>query len=88
MKKFFLKINKYIAQRLRDIKCVIFLIVTGALLLFLCLPQFTIDNLKITSSSLFSGLLALNGFVFAARTFIVFKIYDTVYSDENYQKKN
>jgi hypothetical protein len=37
--------------------------------------------------SAFAGMLALNGFMFTARTFIVFKLNDTVYSNENYRKE-
>jgi hypothetical protein len=44
-----------------------------------------VGDFKITLSSLFSGLLALNGFMFSARTFIIFKLYETVYSKRDYK---
>lgn len=37
-------------------------------------------------SSVFSGLLALTGFMFTARTFITFKLNEVVYGSINYRK--
>jgi hypothetical protein len=37
-------------------------------------------------SSVFSGLLALTGFMFTARTFITFKLNEVVYGSPNYRK--
>lgn len=39
----------------------------------------------IALSSIFTGLLTLTGFMFTARTFITFKLNDTVYSDTDYR---
>jgi len=36
-------------------------------------------------SSAFAGMLALNGFLFTARTFITFKLNETVYSKDSYR---
>jgi hypothetical protein len=43
-------------------------------------------NGPLALSSAFSGLLALTGFMFTARTFITFKLNEIVYSNENYQR--
>lgn len=40
---------------------------------------------KISLDSLFAGMLALAGFIFTARTFIVFKLNDSFYSNDNYR---
>lgn len=40
----------------------------------------------LSPSSVFAGLLALTGFLFTARTFITFKLNESVYCDKNYQK--
>ena len=39
----------------------------------------------ISLNSVFTGLLTLTGFLFSARTFITFKLNDSVYSKENYR---
>lgn len=87
MIQFLTKLNRYIAIRLRRTKSIIFLIVVTSIIVHLMSPNTTIDKFKISYNSLFSGLLALTGFVFAARTFIIFKLYETVYSSPIYWEK-
>jgi hypothetical protein len=45
-----------------------------------------LDNFRISLESLFSGLLALTGFIFTARTFVTFKLNEVVYGNPTYQK--
>jgi len=42
-------------------------------------------NLRLSFDSIFSGLLALTGFVFTARTFITFKLHEVVYGNPSYR---
>ena len=42
-------------------------------------------SLRLSLDSIFSGLLALTGFVFASRTFITFKLNDVVYGNPSYR---
>ena len=44
------------------------------------------NDLRLTLDCIFSGLLALTGFVFTARTFITFKLNEVIYSDVKYRK--
>ena len=87
MTKFLKLLNKALSKILKRPKQVTVLVILLALLLNLFASKAIIDNFKISYNSLFSGMLALIGFVFAARTFITFKLYETVYSTERYQKK-
>lgn len=43
------------------------------------------SDMRISLDCIFSGLLALTGFVFTARTFITFKLNEVIYSNEKYQ---
>jgi len=43
------------------------------------------SRLRVSFDSIFSGLLALTGFVFTARTFITFKLNEIVYGSANYR---
>lgn len=42
---------------------------------------------KISIQAFFTGLLALSGFLFSARTFITFKLNETIYTNEDHQKR-
>ncbi|ACH40240.1 MAG: hypothetical protein ACD_55C00169G0002 [uncultured bacterium] len=46
----------------------------------------TFSNLRLSLDSIFSGLLALTGFVFTARTFITFKLNEVVYGSPEYRQ--
>jgi len=87
MCRYLKRLNKKIAYLLRRPKFIVLIILILSLLLCLFFPDKAIGDFKITSSSLFSGLLALNGFMFTSRTFIVFKLYETVYSKEKYRDR-
>lgn len=41
--------------------------------------------IRLSLDSIFSGLLALTGFVFTARTFITFKLHEVVYGNPTYR---
>lgn len=45
----------------------------------------TFSELRLSLDSIFSGLLALTGFVFTARTFITFKLNEVIYGSEQYR---
>jgi len=45
----------------------------------------TFSELRLSLDSIFSGLLALTGFVFTARTFITFKLNDMIYGNPEYR---
>jgi len=45
----------------------------------------TFSTLRLSLDSIFSGLLALTGFVFTARTFITFKLNEVVYGSPEYR---
>lgn len=45
----------------------------------------TFSELRLTLDSIFSGLLALTGFVFTARTFITFKLNEVIYDSPKYR---
>lgn len=45
----------------------------------------TFTDLRLTLDSIFSGLLALTGFVFTARTFITFKLNEVIYGNDQYR---
>ena len=47
---------------------------------------FLLDKFRSSLQGLFSGLLALTGFIFTARTFITFKLNEVVYGNPEYQK--
>lgn len=42
-------------------------------------------SIRLSLDSIFSGLLALTGFVFTARTFITFKLHEVVYGNPTYR---
>lgn len=44
------------------------------------------SKLRVSLDSMLSGLLALAGFMFAARTFITFKLQEVVYGNPKYQE--
>lgn len=46
----------------------------------------TFSTLRLSLDSIFSGLLALTGFVFTARTFITFKLNEVVYGSREYRE--
>lgn len=46
----------------------------------------TFPTLRLSLDSIFSGLLALTGFVFTARTFITFKLNEVVYGSPEYRQ--
>ena len=52
---------------------------------FLFLPVNLLSCIRLSIDSIFSGLLALTGFVFTARTFITFKLHETIYGNPRYQ---
>jgi len=55
---------------------------------FACFIDYkSIGLCKFSIGTFMSALLALLGFIFTARTFIIFKMNDAVYENENYQKK-
>lgn len=87
MKNYLNRLNKTIAKILKRPKQVAFLVFFLAILINLLASKAIIDDFKISYNSLFTGMLALIGFIFAARTFITFKLYETVYSSEKYQKR-
>jgi hypothetical protein len=80
-------LNKLFARILKRPKQVTLLVFFLAFSINLLASSAIIDDFKISYNSLFSGMLALIGFVFAARTFITFKLYETVYSTQRYQKR-
>lgn len=43
------------------------------------------ENFRISLEALFTGLLALTGFIFTARTFITFKLNEVCYGNPDYQ---
>lgn len=59
------------------------------ILFFLALLFFTdiyfLDNLLFSFEGIFTGLLALTGFIFTARTFITFKLNEVIYGNKKYQ---
>jgi len=71
--------REQLETNLKRLACLTF----AGILIFARLDFF--QNFKIQISSIFSGLLALTGFLFGARTFIIFKLYEIVYSSEEYQ---
>lgn len=87
MTQFLKSVNKQIAKILKRPLPVFILITTLSVLINIFAPKAIIDNFKISYNSLFTGMLALIGFIFAARTFITFKLYETVYSTEKYQDR-
>jgi hypothetical protein len=46
----------------------------------------TFSTLRLSLDSIFSGLMALTGFVFTARTFITFKLNEVVYGSPEYRQ--
>src|SRR5471030_1570770 len=54
-------------------------------LLFVTTPLSFCTDLRLTLDCIFSGLLALAGFVFTARTFITFKLNEVIYDDPKYR---
>lgn len=44
-----------------------------------------LKNLRLSFDSIFSGVLALTGFIFTARSFITIKLNDVIYSSEKYR---
>lgn len=50
------------------------------------LPLNIMASIRLSLDSIFSGLLALTGFVFTARTFITFKLQEVVYGNPGYQR--
>jgi hypothetical protein len=84
----FLKLlNSKLAKIFKRPKQVAVIALLVTLLINTFAPDAIIDNFKISFNSLFTGMLALIGFIFASRSFITFKLYETVYSTERYQKK-
>lgn len=53
---------------------------------FLATKFTTFSTLRLSLDSIFSGLLALTGFVFTARTFITFKLNEVIYDSPQYRK--
>ena len=66
-------------------KITISLAVFISTILALFLKPVTFGAIGLDKSSVFSGLLALTGFVFTARTFITFKLQEEVYSSKRYR---
>lgn len=87
MTKYLEKINKYISNLLRSPRKILICVILIGTMIHVVSPNSIINQFQISFSSLFSGLLALIGFVFAARTFIIFKLYETVYRRNSYKKK-
>lgn len=56
------------------------------ILFLFCTDLFLLDRFRSSLQGLFSGLLALTGFIFTARTFITFKLNEVVYGNPQYQK--
>ena len=55
-------------------------------LVVVSLTKFSILNgMALTSDSFFSGILALTGFIFTARTFITFKLNEVIYENPKYR---
>lgn len=46
----------------------------------------TVFKRTLSIDSIFAGMLALTGFLFTARTFVTFKLHESVYGDEKYRK--
>ena len=44
-----------------------------------------LKNLRLSFDSIFSGVLALTGFIFTARSFITIKLNDVIYSSDKYR---
>lgn len=61
--------------------------VVGVLVAVVLLGSEKVLGSAIALNSAFSGLLALTGFMFTARTFITFKLNEAVYGNESYQKQ-
>ena len=45
----------------------------------------TVFQETLTIDSIFAGMLALTGFLFTARTFVTFKLHESVYGDDKYR---
>lgn len=57
------------------------------ILIFALFTKFEmLSNLRLGFDSIFSGLLALTGFIFTARSFITIKLNDVIYGNEEYRK--
>lgn len=59
-------------------------IIPVALFIFLLKYPDCLKHLALSKEGLLSGLLALAGFMFGARTFLVFKLQEVIYSNRNY----
>ncbi|XOB63881.1 hypothetical protein ACMC5R_07220 [Deferribacteres bacterium DY0037] len=55
-------------------------------ILFLATPMGLFVNTKISIDTIFSGFLALVGFLFTARTFITFKLHEVIYGNPVYRQ--
>ncbi|TCK58426.1 hypothetical protein [Seleniivibrio woodruffii] len=55
-------------------------------ILFMATPMGLFVNTKISIDTIFSGFLALVGFLFTARTFITFKLHEVIYGNPAYQQ--
>lgn len=44
------------------------------------------ENFKLSLDGLFTGFLALTGFIFTARTFVTFKLNEVIYDNKNYRR--
>ena len=53
---------------------------------FVCTKITISTDLRLTLDSIYSGLLALTGFVFTARTFITFKLNEMIYGTGSYRE--
>jgi hypothetical protein len=62
-----------------------FLYWAGLIISVLFLNVRLLACLRLSFDSIFSGLLALTGFVFTARTFITFKLHEVVYGNPVYR---
>lgn len=62
----------------------IFYFLLTLLLAFLTSFSF-FEDFKLSLDGLFTGFLALTGFIFTARTFVTFKLNEVIYENENYR---
>ena len=62
------------------------LLISGVAACVILCGSETVFKRTLTIDSIFAGMLALTGFLFTARTFVTFKLHESVYGDEKYRR--